>query len=164
MMAESDERTKAELILNVLEETYRQVIDEVAVPQVGLFYVTDGELRSYREEARETPVDNLGIRYVRFNHEEYWKVVEGVLERTAPGPEMDWRYYPRGRVFYDEEERKFHIVADRCIIKNAAVLNKIVSDFHLPRDRAKIKIKKDPLYRCAKCTTARFHGDRLGDR
>src|SRR5208283_5284204 len=135
MTTESEEKKTAQSILLLLKETYSQHVDEMAVPQVGLFYVIEGEVSSYCQEAREAPMDNLGIRHARFNHEEYWKIVEKVLERASPGPEQDWRYYPRGKVFYDEEKRKFHLVADRCVLEDEAVVQKVMSDFHLPRDR-----------------------------
>ena len=145
------EDTTADNILFLLKESYRRPVNEMAVPQVGLFYIINGEIRCYCEEARQAPLDNLGIRYVKFKHEDYWRIVKKVLEKTSPGPEMDWKYYPRGRVFYDEETRKFHIVADRCILNDEDVIKKVISEFHLPRDKAKIKRERDSHYRCVKC-------------
>jgi hypothetical protein len=148
--------TRAEKILSLLDEVYtKRRLDEMALPQVGVFYVIDGELRSYTEEARTAPLDNQGIRYTKYKHEDYWKVVKSVLDRIDPGPETDWQFFPRGRIYYDEEKRKFHIVADQCVMSDDAVVNKIISEFNLPREKAKIKKETDRHYRCFQCKPMR---------
>ena len=110
-----------------------------------------GQYVSYSVEAKTAPLDNRGNRHTDHKHRDYGKVVEKVLGKTESGPETDWHFYPRGWVSYNEEKRKFHVVADRCMLKDEEVMKKIMSDFHLSRDKAKIKIERDRHYRCAKC-------------
>ncbi len=62
--------------------------------------------------------------------------------------EIEYEEYPRGRVVLNTKAREFYLLADRCILKDRATVNRIKKAMHLP---PKTTIDTDPHYRCAKC-------------
>jgi hypothetical protein len=78
-------------------------------------------------------------------HEETWSK----FQQTGAVPrDMEYETSPRGRVVYDAAAERFILYADRCILRDKAVLRQIQRQLDLP---AGISINLDEHYRCAKC-------------
>jgi hypothetical protein len=80
------------------------------------------------------------------DHAAYWDKLLAAHE-VPHGTEYD--DYPRGRVMYDTQSRRFSMLLDGCIIKKKALVSKIMADMHLPS--ANTDVELDSHYRCPRC-------------
>lgn len=46
--------------------------------------------------------------------------------------EINYEQPPRGRVGYNQKRKTLLMLADACIIKNAALIKAVIAAFHLP--------------------------------
>jgi hypothetical protein len=76
---------------------------------------------------------------------DYWtkQQSKGALPR-----DIEYEEAPRGRVTYNTVKREFYLMADRCILKEKAIVTRIRNEMHLP---ANTIVDTDPHYRCSKC-------------
>jgi|SRR5215469_14043125 len=141
---DSTPKTANDLIARICEsEQARKELRNAGAPEVGIFWVIDED-----PLIDGTPLNEAGERLDFFEpkgHSQTWPVYQrvGVVPRNS-----DYQDYPRGRVVYDKETRSFTLFADKCILKNESMVQKILSDFRLP---PQTKTASDPLYRCPNC-------------
>jgi hypothetical protein len=79
------------------------------------------------------------------SHIDYWAELQ--RDGSVP-PEMEYEEAPRGRIVYNTTTQQFTLMADRCILGNAMVVRKILSQLHLPTNT---KLDTDYHYRCSRC-------------
>jgi len=125
--------TKSEGLHNLITSIQDRHItnaDESQAPYVGLFYVVDGELFW----------EGIPIRYaegsIRYKiypkmHPTYWK---DILKDHPEWKKYDAYYFPRGRVVYDKDIKKYDLVADKRITNDPAMVDKIISRMKLPKN------------------------------
>jgi len=73
---------------------------------------------------------------------------------------MEYEEQPRGRVVYDGREQRFHLMADRCILRRRDVVAGIMEAMHLPDDTT---LATDDHYRCFWCLQQIFNRERQHD-
>lgn len=117
----------------------------LAEPKVGIFWVVDGRLVLYATPLSQA--EPYGPRALNhpIGHDSAW---EDVLKGGAAPPGTDYIDYPRGRVLYDRIEGRFSLLADRCILGDAAIMREILERLALPSD---LKVGGDSHYRCPTC-------------
>jgi len=114
-------------------------------PEVGIFWVVKGKLVVCTKPLSEGT--QLGdIKSSSDTHRHIWKVYQ-----QAGGVPKNMRHDkpPRGRVEYNVKTRQFHIIADRCILADAAILDKIKNTMKLPTSQSQTGL--DEAYRCSRC-------------
>jgi hypothetical protein len=141
---DSTPKTAQEMLAKIYQSGQaRKKLRIAGAPQVGIFWVIDEE-----PLIDGTPLNEAGERVGFFDpksHSQIWPVYQrvGVVPRNS-----EYHDYPRGRVVYDKETRSFTLFADKCILKDKPMVQKILSDFHLP---SQTKTESDPYYKCPKC-------------
>jgi hypothetical protein len=141
---DSAPKTEQELIARICEsEQARKKLRIAGAPEVGIFWVIEEE-----PLIEKTPLNEDGERVDFFapkSHSETWPTLQriGVVPRNSK-----YEDYPRGRVVYDNETRSFTFLADECILRDAQMVQKILSSFRLP---SQTKTESDPHYKCPKC-------------
>jgi hypothetical protein len=85
----------------------------------------------------------------RRSHIDHWEVL-----RRNGQVDLDSEYdeFPRGRVVYNVKQKKFYLLLDRCIRRNALIVRSITEAMHLPDGTI---IDADHQYRCPKCLQGR---------
>jgi hypothetical protein len=81
----------------------------------------------------------------RNSHIDYW------TERQRLGfvpRDVEYEENPRGRVTYDSKAQKFYLLADRCILNDAATIAKIMKAMKLPVNAI---VDADLHYKCSGC-------------
>jgi hypothetical protein len=113
-------------------------------PRVGIFWLYNGKLvtDSTPLSKAEPYGDRLGHAA---GHIDHWTALQ---ERGAVPIEVEYEEPPRGRVGYNTKKKEFSLLADECIIQNAAAVQTIISAFHMPDDTEPMP---DFHYRCPKC-------------
>ena len=114
-------------------------------PEVGIIWLVGGRLLY-----DTTPLNDAG-GYDKFkihenDHFGYW---DKLLEAREVPPGTEYDDFPRGRVVYDTQERRFTLYLDKCILKKKALVSKIMADMHLPSENT--DIETDSHYRCPVC-------------
>ena len=66
---------------------------------------------------------------------------------TVPA-DMEYEEAPRGRVVYNVKTSRFILLADTCILKEGKVVQRIISELHLPTNT---RTSTDDHYRCFRC-------------
>ena len=113
-------------------------------PQVGIFWLVDGKtiLDATPLSAAEA---HLQFRIYPGDHISVWER----LQRQGLAPiDMEYEEPPRGRVVYNTNEKRFTLLADKCILSSKAVVREIVSAMNLPADTL---TGTDSHYRCFRC-------------
>jgi hypothetical protein len=113
-------------------------------PCVGIFWVIGGDLL-----IDSTPL-SAAEKYGDFlihagGHDEVW---EGWRTGGKVPSESEYEEFPRGRVMYNTKTQTFTLLADRCILKQKDLVDRIKHGMHLPRDT---KTGTDTHYRCSVC-------------
>ena len=114
-------------------------------PQVGIFWLLGSRLFVQcipldRAEKYGNCLSNP------VSHIDHW----AVLQTNGEVPrDVEYEQPPRGRVVYDRSRDRFVLLADRCILKRDAVVQRIMRRMHLPADRT--EEGTDAHYRCQKC-------------
>jgi hypothetical protein len=62
--------------------------------------------------------------------------------------ELEYEEPPRGRVVYDANEKRFTLLADKCILRDRRIVREIISAMNLPVGTA---TATDHHYRCHTC-------------
>jgi hypothetical protein len=117
---------------------------EQRVPRVCIFWLVKRKLiiDSTPVSQAEAYGDHLGHPT---SHVDHWSK----LQRSGIVPaETEYEEPPRGRVGYDKREERFWLRADRCILRNKALVRRIMAAMNLPFNT---KIETDPHYRCSAC-------------
>ncbi len=130
----------------------RQLKRVAGSPEVGIFWVVNG-----KPVVDGTPL-NEAEDYGDFkthgrSHDQMWPV----FQRNDIVPrDMGYDEAPRGRVVYNTKTRSFTLFADRCILKNKSLTNRVKENMHLPSG---VKESTDSHYRCSGCIDAALFGD-----
>lgn len=136
-----------QLIAYIADRNKRsQAARKAGEPEVGIFFVYNGEVVIDSKPLCVTEP------YGKFNsadseYDRYWKF--GQRYNVVPR-EIEYDEVPRGRVDYDTNEKKFHIYADSCILKDRKALEEINRGFRLPSANTD-EPECDPHYSCAGC-------------
>lgn len=117
------------------------------VPQslIGIFYLIDG--RIVFEKALVSSIKPSGAvwAYPR-QHHELWSE----LQKKDPDLyDLDCYSLPRGRVRYNENMKKFEILADRHILEKDSLITRIIEVFHL--EKSNVQFREEEHYSCAVC-------------
>jgi len=109
------------------------------MPMIGLFFSVKGKLLLYKValEKAEAYGDFLTCPV---SHDIVW--------RRRVGMNVDFDYFPRGRVVYNTQERKYIIYIDKCL-DTTELIAKIVEAFGLTNHEHTIEF--DEHYQCHKC-------------
>ena len=114
-------------------------------PCVGIFWLFDGKL-----VINATPISKAELYGSALGHPtshiDHWTQ----LQQTGVVPaEVEYEEPPRGRVVFDQRERRFHLLADKCILGRRDVVGQIMNAMHLPP--GKTTEGRDEHYRCSTC-------------
>ncbi len=122
-----------------------QAARKAGEPEIGIFFVYNVHVLM-----AGTPLSLAGS-YGEYGHETFWKN----LQRNDIVPrDIEYDAVPRGRVEYDIHEKKFHVHADPCILKNRKALDEIEREFHLPSANTG-EPARDLHYVCPGCVRPR---------
>ena len=117
-------------------------------PEVGIFWVL-GE----RILLDSTPITEAETWSDFKAHPRDHITMWGVYQRAGVVSEnLEYDDVPRGRVAYNTKTSEYLFLADRCILKNKALVDKIMAKMNLPSQHT--KIDSDDHYRCPKCDRA----------
>jgi hypothetical protein len=106
--------------------------------EVSIFFAYNGNVLT-----TGTP-SSMAEHYGVYGHATFWKN----LQRNGIVPlDVEYDEVPRGRVECDRNERKFHVYADPCILKDRKALDEIDREFHLSSANTQ-ESECDPHYRC----------------
>jgi len=119
-------------------------------PRVGIFWLVDEKL-----VFDTTPVsqaeDYGALRIHAGNHLSVW---ERLREKNIVPVEMEYEEAPRGRVMYDTKNRRFSLLADRCILRRKELVSHIRKEMRLPKNTS---TDTDHHYRCFQCLGRVMH-------
>lgn len=122
-----------------------KIILESSSPEVGPFYVIDGEVFPDTESIRDIETNSLGNKDSDETHYRYWKILKLLYPEFK---NKDYDYYPRGRVVYSNTEDIYKLFVDPCVSKSE--INKIISELNLPKSKVKVD-QSDEHYHCSMC-------------
>lgn len=66
---------------------------------------------------------------------------------------MEYQNVPRGRVILNETTGVFHLYADKCILRDRKMCDRIMSEYKLPSDHT--LLGPDDHYRCPACLSGK---------
>jgi len=113
-------------------------------PQVGIFWVFEARLIIASADLSDAETYGICKNYPA-GHNTTWEK----FQRLNLVPfDIEYEEPPRGRVLYDSIDDRFRLLADTCILGNAAVMDEIRRQLGLPR---RTEIGPDEHYRCSKC-------------
>jgi hypothetical protein len=117
---------------------------EATDPCVGIFYLVDGKL--FVEGSSLADAEPYGDAKTHARaHTEMW----GELVLSGKVPRAPYELNPRGRVSFRCDTDRFLLLADRCILRDQAVVSEVMDRLHLPADRT--DTGTDLHYRCPTC-------------
>lgn len=114
----------------------------MSVPSVGIFWGIGDQDRRFTLLADKTPIDQGEVYGVCVTHStghyEFWEQLSALgapalVSRGLPSALAWYEYedFPRGRVVYWPDQKRFVIYADRRL-QNASFIALIVTDFNIP--------------------------------
>jgi hypothetical protein len=113
-------------------------------PRVGIFWVVNGKpLIDSTPLSQAEPYGDY-LTHPR-SHYEVWSQFQ---RGSAVSIDVEYEEEPRGRVMYDGKARQFQMLADRCILKNKALVEQIKKELHIPKS---VLLGTDSHYRCFRC-------------
>ena len=116
-------------------------------PQVGIFFLVQGGL--FVEGTPVSQAEDYGHAKTHGRgHLRLW----GELVSAGKVPADEYEEHPRGRVSYHCDTNRFLLLADRCILRDKAVVAEVMRRLHLPPDRT--DTGTDLHYRCPGCPRA----------
>ncbi|MGD1081803.1 MAG: hypothetical protein ABR881_26085 [Candidatus Sulfotelmatobacter sp.] len=118
--------------------------NDKAQPQVGIFWVVKSKLILKGVTLDEA--EPCGRFFNAIGHDSYWGELQ--VAGAVPG-DVEYDEPPRGRVVYDVIADRFHLYADRCILADKKLIEEIIAQLRLAKQR--IKIAPDLHYRCTNC-------------
>ena len=120
--------------------------------RVGIFWWHRGRLfcHSTPISTAEPYGDTVGDP---MSHMDYWRQ----LQLTGQvRPEIEYDEPPRGRVVYNSTTQSFLLLADRCILGRAVIIEQIMRELRLPKIT---KMESDAHYRCGHCLYSDDHDE-----
>ena len=120
----------SDLLDRIKEKNDRfQELSESGSPYIGIFYVIGKELYWEGDHMSEVKAIN-GIRDYPREHSKYWNLS---IQRILPEmKKYDYQYYPRGRVIYNDETKKFEVYCDKCIKSDPNMQREINGEMNIP--------------------------------
>ena len=119
---------------------------ESYLPKVGPFYVIDGIVFADTDDVRDVIATPAGFKDSNNSHDKYWRVIRKYYPEYR---DVDYDYYPRGRVVYNTKDDKYYLYADKCIINNPDWIDAVEDEFSLPHN--KVIVSDDDHYQCHEC-------------
>jgi hypothetical protein len=119
-------------------------ITKATAPRVGIFYLVGGKLFIEGSSLAEAEPYGEALTHARA-HTEMW----GELVLSGKVPHAPYEFNPRGRVVFHGDTDRFTLMADRCILRDKAVVSEVMERLHLPEDRT--DLSTDWHYRCPTC-------------
>lgn len=113
-------------------------------PRVGIFWLIQNRLIVDASTLSEAESYGDCLTY-RSSHIDYW--TEQQRLGTVPR-DVEYDEPPRGRVVHNAKEQKFFLLADRCILKDPALVIRIKNEMYLPPNTI---VDTDAHYRCQGC-------------
>jgi hypothetical protein len=114
-------------------------------PLVGIFWLYRGKLIFDASPLSEAEKYGDCLTHPR-SHIDHWT---GLQQSHEVPPEIEHEEPPRGRVMWNTVSRRSLILADRCILRDKAVLNRIMRTMRLPVQST--DTGTDAHYRCFQC-------------
>lgn len=109
-----------------------QELRESRAPEIGIFYVVDGEIFISSEPTRLILDIRGGVKCTSRTHSEYWADIQTLRPEFKKVKPFD---YPRGRVIYIVEKDRYEMIADEKIVDNKPLVNKIASMMNIPKSK-----------------------------
>lgn len=122
-----------------------KIIKESYSPEVGPFYIIDGVVFADTECARDLVDRGNGFKDSDNSHYDYWKILQKLYREFR---DIDYDYYPRGRVVYSCKEDLYYVYLDECI-RDMKNVREILIELNIPI--RKVEIKTDDHYKCHSC-------------
>jgi hypothetical protein len=119
-------------------------------PRVGIFFFVDDELVILSTPLSEGEDDGDFVNDRR-GHPECWPSIAQSLEKTEGTGygNKSYDFYPRGRCVYSSKNDQFFLYADRCILRDTNLVERLITTLNLPQD--KVIKDRDFHYKCAQC-------------
>jgi hypothetical protein len=113
-------------------------------PRVGIFWAIDGKPLIDATPLSEAEPYGDCLTHPR-GHAAVWEQhqLSGIVPHDA-----EYEEFPRGRVMYNTKTQRYLFLADKCILKDAKLVRRILLELHLPRTTEK---GADSHYRCSSC-------------
>lgn len=115
---------------------------------VGLFYYVDGKVYAHKWNFNEARHDFLGFVGAPgyYSHtdlyeelKEYPYLLEHYKDIVLGGVDKYRNYFLRGRVVYDTNEKRFHILSNNYIAKKDGIILKICQAFNIERNNTDVR-------------------------
>lgn len=113
-------------------------------PQVGIFWYIDGKL-IFDRTPLSAAESHMNFKIHPGDHISVWERLQ--QKGLAPG-DTEYDEPPRGRAVYNTNDRRFTLLADKCILKDKGIVREIISEMNLPADTL---TGTDSHYRCFRC-------------
>jgi len=105
--------------------------------KVGLFFVIDGRIKLHTCPLAEAEIGERFRNYPE-SHDAVWQ------RKYANKYHVDYDYFPRGRIVYNNTAKLYTLYYDSCATKEATEL---VAQY----PNGKCIMERDEHYQCAKC-------------
>jgi hypothetical protein len=119
---------------------------DMSEPEVGIFFIVGDELFRKSTPLCDAEPSGDDFRIRPGNHRDFWEEIRREKSVLSGAP---YDFYPRGRVLFSAKDGRFWVYVDRRTHKDRGMIVNILSEFHLPRDKTKIRC--DPQYKCLVC-------------
>ena len=111
------------------------------MPLIGIFFYVEGKLLTCTTELDKA--DSYGDFLVSpFSHDSAWN------NHFKKGTDVDFDYYPRGRLIYSRSKNEYIIYIDKCLDSPEIIVD-IRQSFQL--DNVKCTVSFDEHYQCHMC-------------
>lgn len=114
-------------------------------PHVGIFWLFDGRLIIDATPLSKAEPYGSALTHPT-SHIDHWTRLQ---HNHAILADVEYEEPPRGRVVFDQQEQRFHLLADKCILGQSDAVAGIMGAMHLPP--GKTTEGRDEHYRCIKC-------------
>ena len=117
-----------------------------SVPQVAVFWYIP-ELNKFigDQDDWENAVYFGDFGQVDSDHFDRWES----YRKEYKLPDVEYDYYPRGRVMFNSRIHKYVVVCDACIASDPELRNELCSAYNLPSE--KVVWDTDEHYTCFQC-------------
>jgi hypothetical protein len=122
-------------------------------PLVGIFWWFRGKLIFDASPLNRAEKYGDCLTHSR-SHIDYWT---GLQQRHEVPREIEYEEPPRGRVMWNTVSKRSLILADRCILRNQAVLKRIMRTMRLPTWDT--DTGRDGHYCCFRCLQRQWRED-----
>jgi hypothetical protein len=122
-------------------------------PKVGIFWLVGERLILDASPLSEAEPYGDCLTH-RSSHIDYWTELQRL---GTVRDDVEYEERPRGRVTYNTKAEKFYLLADRCILNEAATVGRIMKKMDLPLDTV---VEADLHYRCPLCNRSSSQQER----